>query len=293
MLSIVTAALIGTLLELFLFGVYAVLFTAVIYLFRSRHGSLPTNKPALWVLLGLVTQFLTITAHCIVTIYKLFLGAAAAEFYLDLSTPSSVTSIALLVLSSLVTDTLVIYRLYVIGSHRRKLIIFPLAFLVGQAVSAGGVIHRFVEMRPGDHSSSDGWVATNLALSIVISVYSTAMISWKIWRISTVVNKLSEHIDGGMRNTSILAILIESAALQTSAAIGTLVTFQLGFVGQAVWAGIMPVIFGLATVLIHSRIGLGWSHESDRQIASNPTRIHFVENDGLQVEHELEDRHRK
>lgn len=74
--------------------------------------------------------------------------------------------------------------------------------------------------------------------------------------------------------------------------IALLISFQFGFVGQSVWEGITPVIFGISTVLIHVRIGLGWAHDSDGQANSNSTRIHFAANE-LEEEYELEQRGRK
>ncbi|KAJ6533366.1 hypothetical protein B0H10DRAFT_2247224 [Mycena sp. CBHHK59/15] len=132
--SIATASLAETCLEIFLYGVYTVLFTTVIYLFRSRRRILPEKRPALWVFLGLVVQFLTITAHWIDTIYETFFtfvrfggGAAAEAFYLDLTTPSSVSVLAILVESA---------ALQTYGNRDRDSRDVPVGF-VGQVVWTG------------------------------------------------------------------------------------------------------------------------------------------------------------
>ncbi|KAJ7688970.1 hypothetical protein B0H17DRAFT_645943 [Mycena rosella] len=303
MLSTVTAALTEALVEMFLYGVYAVLLTAVIYLVRSRRGSLLEKKSARWVLFGLIIQFLVITGHCINTICETFLaivrlggGAAAEAFYLDLSTTSSVVHITLLVMCTLVTDILVIHRLYVICSYTRNIVLFPLAILVAQAAGGVGSIYHFARWYSDKLGSTkylllDGWVVTHLVSSIVISAYCSGMIYWKIRGINRAVGRLSGHIGGGMKLTSVLAILVESAAIQTATTIGALVTFQVGFIGVIAWSGISPAVLGISTVLIHARIGLGWAHEPDYHIGSNPTRINFAGNDALQgAEHELENR---
>ncbi|KAJ7102886.1 hypothetical protein C8R44DRAFT_808706 [Mycena epipterygia] len=318
MSSLATAVLIEAFVEIFFYGVYVVLFATVMYLSRSRHGLIPEKRPIRWLLLGLCVQFLIITAHWIDTIYRAcfgFLhlggGTAAEVFYLDQSAPYAVADVTLFVICTLVTDILVIHRLYVISSHRLNIIVFPLTALMGQTgasltqngcchllcfatVGGAGIIYRFVKSLPGDnsYSLSNGWVTTALVSSIVISMYSSAMISWKICRISKALNRLSEHLSGGMRLTSVLAILVESAVLQSVATIAILISFQFGFVGQLVWEGIAPVIFGISTILIHVRIGLGWAHDADGQANSNPTRIHFAANE-LEEEHELEQRGRK
>ncbi|KAJ7207844.1 hypothetical protein GGX14DRAFT_454555 [Mycena pura] len=103
------------------------------------------------------------------------------------------------------------------------------------------------------------------------------MISWKIRRITRALNRLSEGIDGGVPLMSVVAIIAESAALQTAMTIGALVTHKVGFVGQVVFSGNGPVVLGISTILIHARIGLGWAHGSDADgAASNLTRISFA-----------------
>ncbi|KAJ6621850.1 hypothetical protein B0H10DRAFT_1945108 [Mycena sp. CBHHK59/15] len=157
-------------------------------------------------------------------------------------------------------------------SLSRSVILFPLTLLVGQAVCGSGVICHSVKSYPGKeyYSLSNGWVTTDLVSSILHDI------------LENIADKQRSHAP-----QSVLAILVESAALQTSTTIGVLVTSQVGFVGQVVWMGIAPAILGISTVLIHARIGLGWAHESDRQTKSNPTRINFAVNEALEEEHEL------
>ncbi|KAJ7207825.1 hypothetical protein GGX14DRAFT_454509 [Mycena pura] len=56
MSALATASLVEALLESVLYGVYGVLCITVLYLFCSRE-----RRPAVWVSLGLVIQFFTIT----------------------------------------------------------------------------------------------------------------------------------------------------------------------------------------------------------------------------------------
>ncbi|KAJ7461786.1 hypothetical protein B0H11DRAFT_115194 [Mycena galericulata] len=180
-----------------------------------------------------------------------------------------------------------IYRLYVIFGHRRAPAIFPLILLVGQAVAGGGVISAFVKFNPTDseftfYSWSNGWVSTTLVLTIAISAYSSAMISRKIWwtrRAVGSLNLLSAQVSsGGVQPLSFLAIVVESAALQTAASLALLVTFQLGSYSQALWQQISPAIFGISTVLIHARVGLGWAYAGQHDAGGTPSRISFALN---------------
>ncbi|KAJ7742740.1 hypothetical protein DFH07DRAFT_39849 [Mycena maculata] len=271
------AALSEALFETLLYGAYGVLFAIVIYLFRRRHGIME-KRPVRGVLLGLIVQFITITVHWINGIYEVYFsfvhlggGETIVAFYSDLSAPHAVLQITLFVICSLVADMLVIYRLYVIFSHRRNPVIFPLLLLVGQAISGGGVISVFATSNHANafYSLANGWVTTSLVSSIVISVYSSAMISWKIWWARRALGGLSVHFIGGIRPMFFLAVLVESAALQTAASIALLAGFQIGFIAQQlVVQHLAPAIFGISTVLIHARIGLGWAYEPSGQSTS-------------------------
>lgn len=45
--------------------------------------------------------------------------------------------------------------------------------------------------------------------------------------------------------------------------------------GEFIWTGIAPAMFGISTVLIHARIGLGWAHDSERSppVSVKPTKV--------------------
>ncbi|KAJ7207830.1 hypothetical protein GGX14DRAFT_567134 [Mycena pura] len=118
------------------------------------------------------------------------------------------------------------------------------------------------------------------------------MISWKICRVTRSLNRLLDPTDGGVPLMSVVAIIAESAALQTAITIGALVTYNVGFVGQVVFADISPVVIGISTKLIYARVGLGWAHGSDADgAASNLTGIRFATPPEGTLE--LDDRRRK
>ncbi|KAJ6621849.1 hypothetical protein B0H10DRAFT_2016068 [Mycena sp. CBHHK59/15] len=172
MLSPLATGLTKAFLELSLYGLYVVLFTAVIYLFR--HGFIASKNRPVLLELTLVVQFIIITAT-----YFCFMktggGAAAKACYLNSAAPAAVANIALFVVAGLITDLLVIHRLYVIWTHRRKVVIFPLVLIVPQAdgtVSGAGLVSTFATsgLKEGPATAlslSNVWVTTNLVASLV------------------------------------------------------------------------------------------------------------------------------
>ncbi|KAJ7060961.1 hypothetical protein C8F01DRAFT_1141408 [Mycena amicta] len=293
--ALVFANLVEALLEAGFFGVYAVLFVTVLYLFRSRE-----RRPSNIVVWGLVSQFVVIAGHWINGLYQILyaLGrldeAGADTYYNNPSSTAFSVALGLSEATGWITNLLVIHRVYVIFSHRFILVVPSLVVLfLGQVVSGSGLLYFVVKSHHGEqflelYNLSNPWVTTMLVASILISVYSTVMISWRILR----VNPSSQRIGGGVPLTTALANIAESAALQTAITIGVLVTYRMGYIGQIVFNGILPVILGISTVLIYARIGLGWAHGASNIATSLPTRINFAlpQEDALELDENLDGR---
>ncbi|KAF8140680.1 hypothetical protein K438DRAFT_1785513 [Mycena galopus ATCC 62051] len=135
---------------------------------------------------------------------------------------------SLVVVKTVITDSLM--------SYNRRVIIFPLLVLAGQIVSGIHVIYDLSrETIFNFFVLSNAW----------ISVYSTGSTS------------------AGKRLKKVLVIMVESAVLQTTMTIGILVSFQIGLLLQAVLIPLQPVISGISVLLIHLRVGLGWTNDSN------------------------------
>ncbi|CAK5277839.1 unnamed protein product [Mycena citricolor] len=274
----IAAYVIEALLEVFFWAIYLLLSGLAVYLAvtrRRREGVVGNIKTRLLHgTLGL--QFLLVAVHSIGTVYgsiyafgNLDIEAAAAFFLFQgrYSGVEQATRIAgILVIP--VTDALVIHRAYVIYNQGIKIILPSLILLLCELVASTGTIYRSLGINGIYDKScftlSNPWVSSALTASILISSYSTGTIWWKIWRTNKAVKQFSAKMSAGMKLTSILAIIVESAAIQTVTAIALLVTFENEFIGQVIFVGIGPAILGISTVLIHVRIGLGLAvHEPE------------------------------
>jgi len=287
MSPILSAALIEPFLDSALYGIYFVVFSTVVYLFWHKPGL--TKRPMIFVFMTLVFQFLTVSADWINAIYGTYLpfvrlggGLEAERFYETTGNSSRKIHILLSEVTNTVTDCLVIYRLYVVWNHNVRIVAFALALLVGQIISGiGGVYRVFIpsQFKANYHSSSIGWITANLATSLLISAYSTGMMSWKILRLSRMVQESSIPLKGRRRLTSILGIMIESAALQTAMNAALLVALQFvdALATYFILKGIQAVVLSLSTVLIYARIGLGWTKETT-MTPSDLVPVSFVMN---------------
>ncbi|KAJ7146655.1 hypothetical protein C8R44DRAFT_757936 [Mycena epipterygia] len=281
--SIVAAGLIQAFVELTLYGIYFVVFSTVLYLFWHKLDF--TKSSIRFVLLAIVLQFLAITAHWINTIYSTYLafvhlggGLGAEQFYDTLGTPTLKTHIILSELINTITDALVVHRLYVIWDRKNSVVAFPLVLLAAQIVTGIGTVTGFFTETLANSPSLLGWVPASLATSLGITAYSTGMISWKILRLTRTVRQLSSPSRRGNRLDRVLAILVESAALQTAMNIALLFSFLLATVLGFIFKGTQAVVLGLSTVLIHARIGLGWTQDTSPATAINPMAGSFIVN---------------
>ncbi|KAF7329122.1 hypothetical protein MKEN_00172700 [Mycena kentingensis (nom. inval.)] len=272
--ALVYSSLIEALLEATFFGVYSVLFIIILYLFHSRK-----RRWARVVLWGLIAQFLFITGHWVTTFYQTALafgdlggGGAADKMYSDMKAPPFVISKALYATTSIVTNLLVVHRVYVIFARRLRIVAPSLVLLLFQLISGGALFYYVLKARKGEsfvelYVLSNPWVTTSLATSILLSLYSTVMIWLKLLRVKKAAKEVAlihlQPVGGGMSVASILANIAESAALQTAVTIAMLVTYRMGFVGQVVFNGISPALLGISTVIIYARVGLGWAYGVD------------------------------
>ncbi|KAJ7787115.1 hypothetical protein B0H14DRAFT_2629728 [Mycena olivaceomarginata] len=234
--------------------------------------------------LGIVVQFLFIAAHLITSIVEMYscLQSTVKTCFGSLDSPAAVANLALFVLTSLVTDVLVIQRLSVIWTHDRTVVYFPVFLLLVQAVGGVGVVVTlFISGKEGRAtllSLSNGWLTTTLVASLL---FAAGMIYWRIsrmvrWQAS---NSAAGDASGSGRLTSALAMMIESAAIQTWITALLLIFFESGLNAAAVLTGIGPAMFGISTVLIHARVGLGWAkraHDSAAGRSAGTVRLEPV-----------------
>ncbi|KAJ7164475.1 hypothetical protein C8R46DRAFT_1278846 [Mycena filopes] len=267
---VLSAGLTAGILEVTLYGGFTVLFGGVAYLFSTRN-LISRRRPTFFVFLALVGLFLTVTAHWINGLYVLYLafirlggGLPAEIWYLTLSTPTFLAHMSILEVTTVITDSLVIYRLYVVWSNDFRTVIFPLILLAGQITCGVKIIVDLSrETILNFWTLSNPWVTSSLICSLMqvsgINAYSTGLIMFKLLRLARTMKALTGSRTAGNRFMRVLTIMVESAVLQTSMNICVLVSFQIGTLVQSVFTALQPVVFGISVLMIYARVGLGWA----------------------------------
>ncbi|TEB20167.1 hypothetical protein FA13DRAFT_1718012 [Coprinellus micaceus] len=263
--------------ESLLFGVFVVLsFTSLYLLFaRERLSDRPKNSK----LAALTTPLIfanvlisaTVTAHWIMSIVRLFQAftkqgdrASANDYFLDLSHGEFLGSLSLAILTLIVGDCVMIYRLRTVFKYNQSTTVFPVCCLFGFIACGIGTVFQFSPLSPGNgvFLASIGTVFT-----FVTNVFCSSFIAWKIYH----VNKAATNYTG-QSLASITGIIVESAALYTSWTIMFMASYLAGSNLAFLFIDTLPTITAISFMLINVRIGLGWAQNmasKDRRDRTN------------------------
>ncbi|KAF7328347.1 hypothetical protein MVEN_02550200 [Mycena venus] len=264
-------AFVEGVLELTLYGPFAILFSAVVYLFWIR-GLISRKRPTFFIFLALLVLFLSITAHwinAIIILYHAFVQldhSLAVLFFITLSSPTAIIHFILVQISATITDGLAIHRLYVVWSRNpRVVIVLPIIFLGSQIVTSVLLIcNIWRETVFNFYDVSNTSVNVNFVSSLIINIYSTGMIIFEMWRTSGAIRTIAGSRSSGKGLRKVLAIIVESAVLQTTMTISNLIAFHYNPPLSSALTALQPLVFGISVCLIHVRVGLGWTTERNQ-----------------------------
>ncbi|KAJ7106612.1 hypothetical protein C8R44DRAFT_987267 [Mycena epipterygia] len=266
-ISLVAVSMATVVLESLLYGLLLILFSTNLYLRITRYARPRefASRGELWwnpIVISNIAIFATCTAHWIITVqrfFRAFLGSAGdpLQFYLDDSQLTSVVSSTLALVAVLIGDAVIIHRLWLVWTRASRVVFVPALSWLGALACGIVVAYLFTQSTPTNNKflTADGaWVATYWAFTAIVNIYCTAFIAWKIWKTS----RATAEVGGGLL-MPVFVILIESAAIWTAWAIFFAATYLTGSMLQFLAKDITPVMIGLVNLLVHLRVGLGWS----------------------------------
>ncbi|KAF7371356.1 hypothetical protein MSAN_00771700 [Mycena sanguinolenta] len=274
--SLVPANLANFALQSCLYGVYLVLAVTSICLIIGRNGSSTRRGPSIYwspIFLGAIGLSLTITAHWILVVNQAFLAfihspnsSGPLAFYGNLSEITEVVKTGFLVATVIIGDALIIHRLWIVWGYNKYVIVFPIATLLGLAASGAGITYQFTQYEPGQIvflTEAGRWITSETAFTLCTHGYSTAFIAWRLWNHGRRAKTIQPY--GGRSLRSVLAVIVESAAIYTIWTIFFIATYQsqsnLQFIAVDCW----PAITGISCMLIHVRVGMGWAQMEDEK----------------------------
>ncbi|KAJ7131280.1 hypothetical protein C8R44DRAFT_774576 [Mycena epipterygia] len=266
MISLVALNMTTVVLESLLYGLLLVLFSTNLYLRITRYARPQefASRGGLWwnpIVISNIAIFATCTAHWVITVKRFFLaflGSAGDpfQFYLDRSQPTSVINSTLVIATVLIGDAGIIHRLWLVWNGDSRVVIAPVLSWLG-ALTGGITVAYFTQSTPINHrllAAAGFWLTANWVLTILITIYCTTFIAWRIWRTSRATVEV-----GGSLLMPVCVILIESSAIWTTWTLFFATTFLTGSTLALILLDLTPAIIGLVNLLIHLRVGLGWS----------------------------------
>ncbi|KAJ7280630.1 hypothetical protein C8J57DRAFT_1500848 [Mycena rebaudengoi] len=294
--SIASVNLAGVLLMTLFYGMYFILFVASIYLlFRHTKGKY-THLMKSTVFLFAIGIFIAVTgvraiiqvSDCdlyliesvtqdwVITLCRTFEGfiyfqdglGANTYFSSDAQVLGTVGDV-FVALSFLLADSMIIYRLWVVWSYNKLVVIVPIMGLMGLMGSLIGITVVIKENIPVSQNLA---IIPTIVFSIVTNVYCSAFITWRIWEITRRAAPI-----GGTNLRHFVAVVVESAAIYTSWMIYFSVTHQLNSNLQIISLACIPPVGAITNALIHLRFALGETVEQQgakSSVLSGP--IQFV-----------------
>ncbi|KAJ7112695.1 hypothetical protein C8R44DRAFT_882447 [Mycena epipterygia] len=277
-MNVVAVSMATVVLESLLYGLLLIVFSTNLYLRITRYARPQefVSRGGLWwnpIVISNTAIFATCTAHWIINVDRFFLAFLASggnplQFYRNKSQPTSVVNNTLVVMAVLIGDVVIIHRLWLVWNRNLRVVFFPLLSWLG-ALADGIAVPYFLTQSTSTNrrflTAAGPWLIANWILTTVITIYCTTFIAWRIWRTS----RATAEVGGGLL-MPVFVILIESAAIWTAWTIFLTTSFLMGSKLAYILLDLTPAIIGLVNLLIHLRVGLGWSRAEVLDATSAP-----------------------
>ncbi|KAJ7114843.1 hypothetical protein C8R44DRAFT_984217 [Mycena epipterygia] len=259
-----------------LYGVYFVLYlTSTLVLVKRSSGARNGRFYRSTVFISGLILFIAVTANFCLVFARAFLGlivfeggTAPTTFYNDNSQITTTVQNIFAALAIITGDFIIIYRLWIVWSQNRYIVILPTLTLIGLIITLGLTVQTTSHLT---NIADDKGLTPGLVFTLVTNLYSTGFISWKIWMITRAASPVHgshlRHFGG---------IIVESAAIYTAWAVFYIITHQINADVQFLALGVLPAVAGIANALIQTRISMGQTVESRHTSApssSGPLRL--------------------
>jgi len=253
--------LVSIFIQTLLYGAYVVLFiiTYWVLLYRRPHGR-PVLKS---MLLISIVMFVLATMHIGVNytrIYKAFIilrnePGGPAAFFNELSEFTQIFGSTIYVAQTLVGDSVVLLRCYIVWGRRFSIIAFPLLLLMGSTATGVGILFSFARVVPEAEIfvvQLSQWIVSFFSMTLATNIICTALVGFRIWFVNRQNMVLFGH---SMR--PVLLLVIESGAVYSATLLTLLILYKTDSWFQYVLLDAVSPIVGLVFSMIIIRIGLG------------------------------------
>ncbi|KAF8064872.1 hypothetical protein FPV67DRAFT_1671177 [Lyophyllum atratum] len=280
--------LAAVLAESLFYGIYFVLLIqcteALIFRAKTRGENLLKPMP-----ITAAVLFVTITVHWVLDLMLAFeafirptdpgycvtpTGLNPAEkVYLNLPDVKNVLTSGFYVLTTLVGDGFMIYRLYIVWSRNYFIIIPPVIMCVALSITGGMVTYLFSQATTPLFQAAGAWITSCFVLTFLCNLYSTGLIAFRIFRSNKQFGRASVDLGSGVNK--IIEILVESAVLYgicITLALGTYVgNSNVQFAVVAINGPVIGIIFCMIVARAHRSV-----YSTSQQVSTTNSRNRHI-----------------
>ncbi|KAF8888817.1 hypothetical protein BD779DRAFT_1522749, partial [Infundibulicybe gibba] len=147
-----------------------------------------------------------------------------SDTYYALATPQNTMNIALLTGQTIVADSTMVYRLYIVWGRSLRVVLLPLILVIGLIGADCGVVLSTIRWQTPLHVSPGyfGTIVSFFGATLILNLAVSGLITYRIWSINRDIAGLTGH-----KTYSIVYILVENAVLYVACVGSTLIGFTL------------------------------------------------------------------
>ncbi|KAK0215667.1 hypothetical protein IW262DRAFT_230477 [Armillaria fumosa] len=252
------SAFVGAYISTFLYGAYIVMAYHCSLVMYHRYR---TRQLHMYLLGTHITLFLLINMRCMTTIVRTLYGVTHQKPDGTINLHPLWSSWSLVensawVLTILVADAFLIYRTFIVWMNKCIIIFVPLLLFAADAGTGIYVLIILARSTTMLHRQLNANRAFG-AMTLVVNVVCTALISYRIW---IVRRNVSGTRLGADPLASVIALIVESAAVYTVLLICLIITLGLGSFVYYVLFDMQSAVIGIVFSMIIIRVSHGQAH---------------------------------
>ncbi|KAG8980902.1 hypothetical protein FRB93_008881 [Tulasnella sp. JGI-2019a] len=259
-ISIDVAHLLGWAIGMAFYGLYAGLFAITMWVLRNHQHN---RGLVYWGIVGLFIISTVQTFICCAESYDAWINHAAdpgpgAWFIAD-GNPWQPVKDTFVYLGTVFADSLVCWRLYVVWSQQKRILIVPILLLCGSTISGALVVYyeaRTVQVNADTYlNTSSNLTIVVIVCTLLMNLLTTSLIAGRLWWINRQVQHVSNKRSSRYRK--VMAAIIESGSLYTLTMLILIILYGAGSVnGVYLAAYIVPMVIGIFPTLIVLQVNI-------------------------------------
>ncbi|KAJ7141765.1 hypothetical protein C8R43DRAFT_1200788 [Mycena crocata] len=273
------ASFLGCALESACYGVLTLLSVFTLKTIINKDRKSGPRRPLVVVL---VLIWVLSTAHWAINVYRAFQAftiypEGAVAFYNTLSLSSYTARNIVYCTLTLLADAFAVYRCYLVWDRKFYMAIIPALLLLGTAAAGYGTTYTFTTVPPGNEifvAKVVPWITTWISLTLATNLVCTCLIAFRIIRSQMAVRKFLMSSVGQRRShlLSSLIIIVESAAIYSSALVALIICYLMKTNAQYIMLDISVSSIGLTFTMIIFRASLGVLNDGQSEGGSYASR---------------------